>query len=213
MKEKYLPIGTVVLLKDATKKLMITGYCSMLPDDREKIYDYVGILFPEGNLAGDDVALFDHDQISVVEHMGLENDEYEEFNNNLIKVIRQDMTTKEKTTSEEKEFIPLNLEEVLNIVKKLPMEELKNSVPEPVPFNEESIKIPSFNIRNSKSKSVTAISPSIGESREEADSTLDVEDSDEEGPVLQLKPVMLENSIKSAEDLNNVGKIFELERL
>ena len=33
MKEKYLPLGTVVLLKEATKRLIITGYCSMLPDN------------------------------------------------------------------------------------------------------------------------------------------------------------------------------------
>ena len=42
MKEKYLPIGTVVLLKDATKRIMITGYCSSIPEDVEKLYDDVG---------------------------------------------------------------------------------------------------------------------------------------------------------------------------
>ena len=71
MKEKYLPIGTVVLLKDATKRLMITGYCSMLQTDQTKVYDYIGCLFPEGNLVGEEVALFDHEQIAAVSHLSL----------------------------------------------------------------------------------------------------------------------------------------------
>lgn len=83
MKEKYLPLGTVVLLKEATKRLIITGYCSMLPDNEERVYDYVGSLFPEGNLAGDDVALFDHEQIDKICYMGLEDDEYAKMNEQL----------------------------------------------------------------------------------------------------------------------------------
>ena len=40
MKEKYLPIGTVVLLKGATKRLMITGYCSLV-DTNSTNHTYV----------------------------------------------------------------------------------------------------------------------------------------------------------------------------
>ena len=29
MEEKFLPIGTVVLLKNGTKRLMITGFCAV----------------------------------------------------------------------------------------------------------------------------------------------------------------------------------------
>ena len=79
MKEKYLPIGTVLLLKEATKMLMITGYCSSTPEDPNKVYDYVACLFPEGGLAGDEVALFNHDQIGTIVHMGLDNDEFKEL--------------------------------------------------------------------------------------------------------------------------------------
>ena len=79
MKEKYLPIGTVLLLKDATKMLMITGYCSSTPEDPNKVYDYVACLFPEGGLAGDEVALFNHDQIGTITHMGLDNDEFKVY--------------------------------------------------------------------------------------------------------------------------------------
>ena len=39
MEEKYLPIGTVVLLKEATKRVMITGYASISPDTGDKVFD------------------------------------------------------------------------------------------------------------------------------------------------------------------------------
>ena len=49
MKEKFLPIGTVVLLKDATKKVMITSYLIFAKGDQEEknMYDYGGCPYPE----------------------------------------------------------------------------------------------------------------------------------------------------------------------
>ena len=39
--EKFLPLGTVVMLKGASKRLMITGFCTMAADESEcVIYDY-----------------------------------------------------------------------------------------------------------------------------------------------------------------------------
>ena len=40
MKEKYLPIGSVVILKGATKKVMITGFFSIADQDQQVVYDY-----------------------------------------------------------------------------------------------------------------------------------------------------------------------------
>ena len=40
--EKYLPIGTIVVLKNATKRIMITGFASMSPETGDTIYDYSG---------------------------------------------------------------------------------------------------------------------------------------------------------------------------
>ena len=37
IKEKYLPIGTVVMLKGGTKRLMITGLCVVQQNNKEKI--------------------------------------------------------------------------------------------------------------------------------------------------------------------------------
>ena len=37
--EKFLPIGSVVMLKGGTKRAMITGFCSVAQDDAQKTYD------------------------------------------------------------------------------------------------------------------------------------------------------------------------------
>lgn len=75
MKEKYLPIGTVVLLKGGSKKVMITGFCSVADNNKNKTYDYRGCPFPEGVLETNGVALFDHSQIKEICHIGYENPE------------------------------------------------------------------------------------------------------------------------------------------
>ena len=48
--EKYLPIGTVVLLKGAEKRVMITGFCAteLKESDETKTWDYSGCIYPEG---------------------------------------------------------------------------------------------------------------------------------------------------------------------
>ena len=66
MQDKYLPIGTVVLLKGGRKRAMITGFCSVAQENQEKIYDYSGCVYPEGYLSSNQVCLFDHDQIEKI---------------------------------------------------------------------------------------------------------------------------------------------------
>ena len=79
IKEKYLPIGTVVMLKGGSKRLMITGFCSVANDDKNTIYDYSGCMYPEGFLSSNQTCLFDHEQIEKVYHFGLVDEEEEEF--------------------------------------------------------------------------------------------------------------------------------------
>ena len=75
MKEKYLPIGTIVLLNGGTKKIMITGFCAVAENNPNKMYDYRGCPFPEGVLETTGVALFNHNQIKEICHIGFENQE------------------------------------------------------------------------------------------------------------------------------------------
>lgn len=87
MREKYLPIGTVVLLKGGRKRAMITGFCSVAQENQEKIYDYSGCVYPEGYLSSNQVCLFDHDQIDKIFFLGYEDDEEKVFKDKLNKIV------------------------------------------------------------------------------------------------------------------------------
>ena len=79
MDKGFLPIGSVVLLKGGTKKVMITGFCSIDNDNTEKVYDYTGCLYPEGILNSNELRLFDNSQIDKVFYRGFEDEEQESF--------------------------------------------------------------------------------------------------------------------------------------
>ena len=88
--DKYLPIGTVVLLEGGNKRLMITGY-KAIDNETSKVYDYVGCAFPEGILATDENFLFNHDSIYQIHLSGMENDEeFLAFQNRLRKIDEED---------------------------------------------------------------------------------------------------------------------------
>lgn len=81
--EKYLPIGTVVMLKEGKKRVMITGFLTTPNNDKEKIYDYSGCLYPEGILTSEQTLVFNHEQIDKVYHLGLIDEEEKEFKEKL----------------------------------------------------------------------------------------------------------------------------------
>ena len=89
IREKYLPVGTVVLLRNGTKRVMINGFCTMDASKPEKVYDYSGVLFPEGSLSSDQTLLFDHEQIIRVDHLGLDDDEEKAFKVKLKEIIAE----------------------------------------------------------------------------------------------------------------------------
>lgn len=62
---EFLPIGSVVLLKEATKKIMVIGY---LATDRntQKKYDYIACLYPEGLMSSKEFYMFNKDKIDKV---------------------------------------------------------------------------------------------------------------------------------------------------
>lgn len=92
MKDKLLPIGTIVLLKGGTKKLMITGYSSKDPDSGD-IFDYNSCIFPEG-IMQEVYSLFNHSQIDEIFYKGLENDESNEYVNKIESMIASRKTSK-----------------------------------------------------------------------------------------------------------------------
>ena len=88
MKDKYLPIGSVVLLKGSKKRLMITGFC-IKDKDKDIMYDYCGCLYPEGVIEPQKIALFNHEQIVKIYFIGLEDSSEIEFKKNLLNVMKQ----------------------------------------------------------------------------------------------------------------------------
>ncbi len=75
--KELLPIGSVVILKEGTKKLMVIGV--MQEDVEGKPYDYLGLFYPEGFVGQAANFLFQADDIREVFYRGYENLEQEEF--------------------------------------------------------------------------------------------------------------------------------------
>jgi len=84
MKE-YYPIGTVVVLIDGEKPIMIYGR-KQIHAESGVVYDYVACLYPEGNLSNEYTYLFNHDQIQEVLFTGYVSDAETEF----LKVLNEE---------------------------------------------------------------------------------------------------------------------------
>ena len=87
--DKYLPLGTVVLLKNGKKKVMITGFCTIDGEKKDKIYDCCGCVYPEGTLSSKQTLLFDHNQIEKIFHVGYVNEEEKEFKEKLKLYVKE----------------------------------------------------------------------------------------------------------------------------
>lgn len=78
--EKYLPIGSVVLLKNGTKRVMIYGRKQIQVETGQE-WDYLACLYPEGNINEEFMYLFNHDQIDKVYYLGYKDEEEVKFSN------------------------------------------------------------------------------------------------------------------------------------
>ena len=84
-----LPAGSVVLLSDSAKRVMIMGYLQARPEDKEKVYDYCGCLYPEGYMEADKIYLFDHEQIEKIYALGYIDEEQFAFREQLERAYRE----------------------------------------------------------------------------------------------------------------------------
>ena len=75
---ELLPIGTVVLLKEATKRTMIFGV-KQVDKASNTEYDYIGVVYPEGSMGDGTQFFFNHDAIGEVIFKGFEDDERSKF--------------------------------------------------------------------------------------------------------------------------------------
>ena len=84
--KKYLPLGSVVILKGTEKKLMIIGRYQMVKED---IFDYSACLFPEGYLGKDKLYVFNQENIQEVYYLGMQNQEEFVFRQKMQEAIQE----------------------------------------------------------------------------------------------------------------------------
>lgn len=76
--KNLLPIGSIVVLKEGYKKLMVIGRMQ-LQGKEERLWDYLGVLYPEGYLGEGYTFLFNNEDIEEVVFEGYTDLEDEAF--------------------------------------------------------------------------------------------------------------------------------------
>ena len=77
--EEYLPLGSVVQLKKATKPVIIIGYMVVENDHPDKVWDYLACPYPIGVVDMDKNFIFQKEQIDKVIFKGYTDVEGESF--------------------------------------------------------------------------------------------------------------------------------------
>ena len=88
MINQLLPVGSVITLKNATKKLLIAGITVENESDG-KMYDYIGVPFPEGYIDSETMFLFYHKDIETVNFIGYIDAEAQSFRINYAKQLKE----------------------------------------------------------------------------------------------------------------------------
>lgn len=102
MRKGLLPIGSVVLLNGSKKKVMIAGVCQKSANDPDKIWDYTGVIFPEGFLAPDKMFMFNNEQIEMIYALGYQDAEQIAFKKKADAVL-EELRQKDATENEKKD--------------------------------------------------------------------------------------------------------------
>ena len=113
IKEKFLPIGTVVSLKGGIREMMITSYCPVPKGDtfdkngkvelkQDEYFDYGGCHYPEGIMNSKQTFMFNHDQIEKISFMGYESEESKKF----IEFLKEEINKRNETSNKEVEKLP-----------------------------------------------------------------------------------------------------------
>lgn len=96
----FLPIGSVVLLKGAEKRLMIIGRFQVEVETGQ-VYDYSGCLYPEGVINPKDLFLFQSDDIERVYFVGMQDEEEFAFRRYLVDEIRKQADAQQEEQGDE----------------------------------------------------------------------------------------------------------------
>lgn len=71
--KRYLPVGTIVKLKDVDKLVMIAGYFPSGASRPDYVWDYSAFAFPEGMIGEDKVIQFDNESIEKIMVVGYQD--------------------------------------------------------------------------------------------------------------------------------------------
>ena len=93
---KLLPVGSVVLLQNGQKKLMIIGI-KPVDTTNNAMYDYLAVPYPEGFVKDNLTFFVNHDKIDKVIARGYEDEEREDFINRLEEYYNNRYVTKFKS--------------------------------------------------------------------------------------------------------------------
>lgn len=89
----FLPIGSVVSLKNATKKLMVCGRVQADQNaSTRKLYHYSGCLYPEGILDPNKIFLFNNEDIETIYYIGMQDGEEFSFRKYILDKIKETNT-------------------------------------------------------------------------------------------------------------------------
>lgn len=112
MKEDLLPVGSVVLLKNAEKRIVVTGYGQV--NEKNELFDYSAIYFPEGMLNSKKVMLFNHDQIEQIFFKGYVDQEQLDFMLKITPILEKaktegiDSVKNKKDDAKEQDVAPID---------------------------------------------------------------------------------------------------------
>ena len=107
VKEKYLPIGTLVKLVGGNAVLMITGFCikpqgkiagikGEIENKDDTYFDYCGCPYPSGIMNSNINIVFNHENIEGVIFMGLESKLHDEYSKFLKEQIEKEKLKKDE---------------------------------------------------------------------------------------------------------------------
>lgn len=74
-----LPNGSIVRLKEGSKKLVIYGRKQIMMTEPPQSFDYIGCLYPEGYINPDYTYAFNHKDIEKIVFTGFIDEEEEQF--------------------------------------------------------------------------------------------------------------------------------------
>lgn len=85
--KNYLPLGSVVTLKNGNKRIMIYGRRQVMASTGE-IFDYVACFYPEGNISPDYTFLFNEEDIEKIHFKGFDDEENKNFVNDVLDKLK-----------------------------------------------------------------------------------------------------------------------------